>query len=198
MDVRKKRILIIVLFGVAAVGATLLLTDPAVSPFFAAGPPVAVAPATLPSPVVPAFPAAPAAPATAALPASPTPLAPPANIPVNGKTPVLPQGAMVAGQVLRDIFSPPAELSRLLPQQTRTVAPGSGPNGSVGAAAGAAPVLTGIISGASTRVAILRQGAISRSYRAGESAGAYRVSSIGPDSVKLVGPAGTIVLKMGQ
>ena len=60
------------------------------------------------------------------------------------------------------------------------------------------PVLTGIIIGDSTRVAILRQGTISRSHRVGESAGAYRIASIGTDSVTLTGPIGTVVLKMGQ
>lgn len=190
MDVRKKRILIIVLFGVAAVGATLLLTDPAVSPFFAASLPVAVAPATLPAPANPANPATPTTTAPA--------ITAPANTPINGKTPVLPQGGAVAGQVRRDIFSPPAEYARLLPQPPSPAAPGSGPARFTNAAAGAIPVLTGIISGDSTRVAILRQGAISRSYRSGESAGAYRVSWIGPESVSLAGPSGTLVLKMGQ
>ena len=66
-------------------------------------------------------------------------------------------------------------------------------------AGGPAPVLTGVIEGsAGRRVAILRQGNISRSYRVGESAGAYRVAAIGPRSVTLEGPGGTRVLTMGQ
>jgi len=102
----------------------------------------------------------------------------------------------VAGQIVRDIFAPPVEYARLLPQEPK---PGvNATNGARNLASGLTPVLTGIIVGDSTRVAILRQGTISRSHRVGESTGAYRVASISADSVTLSGSAGTIVLKMGQ
>ena len=181
MDAQKKRLLIIVLFGVAAVGAVLLFTDPAMSPLVStqAPPVVSVAPvASVASVATPANPAA------------------PPNVAINNKTPILPEGAQVAGQIVRDIFAPPVEYARLLPQEPK---PGvNATNGARNLASGPTPVLTGIIVGDSTRVAILRQGTISRSHRVGESTGAYRVASISADSVTLSGAAGTIVLKMGQ
>jgi len=169
MDAQKKRLLIITLFGMAAIGAVFLLTDPAMSPSPASpGPTVSVAPAP---PVV--------APGS----------------PINNKTPVMPEGAQLAGQPIRDIFAPPVEYARMLPQEPRA---GGAGGDRVSPVIGPMPVLTGIIIGDSTRVAILRQGTISRSHRVGESAGAYRIASIGADSVTLTGPTGTIVLKMGQ
>ena len=132
-------------------------------------------PAVLPPPQPPASPAAPA----------------------KASTPVLPNGAAKAALPTRDIFAPPAEIAALLPP-TGNGAPRNGGVGPV-TAAGPAPVLTGVLEGsAGRRVAILRQGNISRSYRVGESAGAYRVAAIGPRSVTLEGPGGTRVLTMGQ
>jgi len=178
MDAQKKRLLIIVLFGVAAVGAVLLFTDPAMSPLVSTQAPPAVSVAPVASVATPANPAA------------------PPNVAINNKTPILPEGAQVAGQIVRDIFAPPVEYARLLPQEPK---PGvNATNGARNLASGLTPVLTGIIVGDSTRVAILRQGTISRSHRVGESTGAYRVASISADSVTLSGSAGTIVLKMGQ
>ena len=171
MDAQKKRLLIIVLFGLAAIGAVFLLTDPAMSPL-----------------VTPASPG----PSAAVSPAPPV-VAP--GSPINNKTPVMPEGAQLAGLPARDIFAPPAEYARMLPQEPRAGAAGGN---RVSQAAGPMPVLTGIIIGDSTRVAILRQGTISRSHRVGESAGAYRIASIGTDSVTLTGPIGTVELKMGQ
>ena len=168
MDAQKKRLLIITLFGLAAIGAVFLLTDPAMSPSPASpGPTVAVAPAP---PVV--------APGS----------------PINNKTPVMPEGAQLAGQPVRDIFAPPVEYARTLlsamkPELT---------NGARTLSTGPTPVLTGVIAGDHSKVAILRQGAISRSYRVGESAGPYRVSAISGNTVVLSGPSGNIVLKMGQ
>ena len=162
MDEQKKRLLMIVLFGLVLIGAALLLTDPARSPSQTAAPPSAPA-ITVPS--------------------------------SNGKTPRMPEGAPVAGLPARDIFAPPPEYARFVPQESKTDGPGGGRSAM---ANGPIPVLTGVISGDSTRVAILRQGAISRSHRVGETAGAYRVAAIGPDSVTLAGPTGTIVLKIGQ
>lgn len=110
--------------------------------------------------------------------------------------PVLPNGAAKAAAPTRDIFSPPAEFAALLPPTgNATVRGGTGPV----APMGPAPLLTGVIEGsAGRRVAILRQGNISRSYRVGEAAGAYRITAIGPRSVTLAGPGGTRVLTMGQ
>jgi hypothetical protein len=111
--------------------------------------------------------------------------------------PLLPNGAAKAALPTRDIFAPPAEFAALRPP----VGNGATRNGGVGprATAGPAPVLTGVIEGSNgRRVAILRQGNISRSYRVGESAGAYRVAAIGARSVTLAGPGGTRVLTMGQ
>ena len=164
MDAQKKRLLIIVLFGVALVGAVFLFTDPAISP------------------------------PAAELPAAPTVALPAANTAINNTTPVLPQGAQVAGQAVRDIFAPPAEYARLVPQEPRA----ANTNGSRNLPVGPTPVLTGIIVGESSRVAILRQGAISRSHRVGEMAGEYRVAAISANTVTLAGPGGTVVLKMGQ
>ena len=113
----------------------------------------------------------------------------------NGKAPRMPEGAQVAGLPARDIFAPPPEYGRFAPQDPKNDATGGG---RTSLATGPIPVLTGIISGDSTRVAILRQGAISRSHRVGETAGAYRVAAIGPDSVTLTGHTGTVVLKIGQ
>lgn len=133
-------------------------------------------------------------PAPAVLP--PQPPASPAA-PAKASTPVLPNGAAKAALPTRDIFSPPAEFAVLLPP-TGNGAPRNGGVGPV-TAGGPAPVLTGVIEGsAGRRVAILRQGNISRSYRVGESAGAYRITAIGVRSVTLQGPGGTRVLTMGQ
>ncbi len=164
MDAQKKRLLIIVLFGVALVGAVFLFTDPAISP------------------------------PAAELPPAPTVALPAPNTAINNKTPVLPQGSQVAGQAVRDIFAPPAEYARLVPQEPRA----ANTNGSRNLPVGPTPVLTGIIVGESSRVAILRQGAISRSHRVGEMAGEYRVAAISANTVTLAGPGGTVVLKMGQ
>ena len=109
----------------------------------------------------------------------------------------LPNGAAKAALPTRDIFSPPAEFATLLPP-TGNGAPRNGGVGPV-TTGGPAPVLTGVIEGAAgRRVAILRQGNISRSYRVGESAGSYRIAAIGARSVTLEGPGGTRVLTMGQ
>ncbi|MHC1759586.1 MAG: hypothetical protein AB9917_08765 [Negativicutes bacterium] len=160
MDDKKKRLLILVLFGVAAVAALLLwMPEPRVT-----------APAVVP-PML-------ASPATGAKASAPT----------------LPQGADTAGLVIRDIFSPPAEFS---PQVTIPAFTGPLRNGG-SFDAGMTPVLTGVIEGSDRRVAILRQGAVSRSYRIGESAGAYRITAISARSVTLSGPGGTTVLTMGQ
>jgi hypothetical protein len=110
--------------------------------------------------------------------------------------PVLPDGAAKVGLPTRDIFSPPAEFATLLPPTGNGAVRGG--TGLV-APTGPVPVLTGVIEGSGgRRVAILRQGNISRSYRVGESAGAYRITAIGPRSVTLAGPGGTQVLTMGQ
>lgn len=110
--------------------------------------------------------------------------------------PVLPDGAAKVSLPTRDIFSPPVEFATLQPTTGNgAVRGGSGPIVPIGPA----PVLTGVIEGSGgRRVAILRHGSISRSYRVGESAGAYRVAAIGPQSVTLTGPGGTRVLTMGQ
>lgn len=186
MEPSKKRLLIIALFGLAAIGAVFLLTDPAISPFLASSSQSEVAP-VVPVAITPTVPAV-------AKPSAPVGAAPAA---INGKTPVMPEGARLAGQTVRDIFLPPPEYARMLPQEPKPGVNGGG-GGGVGPAPGLVPVLTGIITGDSTRVAILRQGTISRSYRVGESSGAYRIAAIGANSVTLAGPTGTLVLKMGQ
>lgn len=60
------------------------------------------------------------------------------------------------------------------------------------------PVLTGVVKAGSGRSAILRLGMDSRSYKIGDSAGPYRVISIGDTSVTLSGPSGEIVLGLGR
>ena len=173
MNDSKKRLFLIVLVGVAAIAAALLLYEPS-----------APTPASAP---VPALPPA------AALPAG----KPGAS--VNTTTPVMPQGTSTVGQATRDIFAPPAEYAALLAASGNNPPNGTSPTkGGQSFGAGPLPKLTGVIAGEGTRVAILRQGTISRSYRIGESAGSYRVASIGGNSVTLEGPAGTKVLTMGQ
>ena len=169
----KKRMFLIVLVGVAAIAAALLLYEPSVP-----------TPATMPAPALPA--------------ATALPVGKPGTS-VNTSTPVMPQGTSTVGQATRDIFSPPAEYAALLAVSTNKPPNGASPAGG-GPAFGAGPLpkLTGVIVGEGSRVAILRQGTISRSYRIGESAGSYRVASIGGNSVTLEGPAGTKVLTMGQ
>lgn len=168
MDDKKKRLLVIVLFGVVAIAVILLMTESTVP----APPPVAKAPAA----------------------GAPNVLAPVATS--TSASPTLPKGSTAAAQPMRDIFSPPAGY--------QAAATSTGSNGSRGgtgqafAAAGSAPVLTGVIAGDERRVAILRQGAISRSYQVGESAGSYKVVSIGNRSVTLEGPNGTLNLTMGK
>lgn len=173
MDGKKKRLLILILFGVAAVAATLLLTESSVP----APQPVTKAPSQ----------GAPAA-------GQPGASAPIAAASVPG-SPVMPKGAAGNGQTMRDIFSPPAGYVAPLPGTGTTA---GGPGGPAFSAAGMPPVLTGVIMGDSTRVAILRQGTISRSYRIGESAGSYQVVAIDARSVTLEGPSGTINLTMGK
>jgi len=109
--------------------------------------------------------------------------------------PVMPEGSGVPGQVMRDLFAPPSGYAALLAQP---VADPSARNGGKPSSTGPLPVLTGVIQGDGTRVAILRQGTISRSYRVGQEAGAYTVASIGGNSVTLTGPSGTTVLTIGQ
>ena len=166
MDDKKKRLLVIVLFGVAAIAAVFLFTQPD-----AQAPQPAPPSAALPSPIPP-------------------------NTVVNSASPTLPKGMNGGSLAMRDIFSPPAEYAALLPSPTRNASHGGG--GGQTFSAGPVPVLTGVIAGEGTRVAILRQGAISRSYRVGASAGAYRVAAIGARSVTLDGPGGRVVLTIGQ
>ncbi|NMC31966.1 MAG: hypothetical protein GYA36_05825 [Veillonellaceae bacterium] len=122
--------------------------------------------------------------------------APQATAPAAKAAPLLPAGAAKVALPTRDIFSPPVEFAAMLPPAGNGAVHGvTGPV----APLGPAPVLTGVIEGSGgRRVAILRQGNISRSYRVGESAGAYRITAIGPRSVTLAGPGGTRVLTMGQ
>ncbi len=168
MDDKKKRLLIIVLFGVLATAVILLMTESTVP----APQPVAKAPAaSAPSMAVPG--------ATS-----------------NSTSSILPKGATAAVQPMRDIFSPPAGYPAIMPPPGSNGARGGG--GQNFAVAGAAPVLTGVIAGEERRVAILRQGTISRSYQVGESAGSFKVVSIGSKSVTLEGPNGTINLTMGK
>ena len=112
---------------------------------------------------------------------------------ITAQTPTMPKGTERVGLTVRDIFSPPVEYSTLLP------VPSDGASHSVRQAVltGPAPVLTGVIVGEGSRVAILRQGTISRSYRVGESAGAYQIASIGDRSVTLASPGGTTIVTMG-
>lgn len=169
MDDKRKRLLIMGLSGVAVIAASLLFAGPK-----APAPEVGSVPQP---PAVAMFP-----PATGS----------------NKTVPALPQGTSDIGRTLRDIFSPPAGYALLA--QTPPPASNGEARGAVEKtqAAGPAPVLTGVIAGEGTRVAILRQGTISRSYRVGESAGAYRIAAIGASSVTLSGPGGTRVLTMGQ
>jgi len=112
---------------------------------------------------------------------------------ITAQTPTMPKGAESVGLMVRDIFSPPVEYSALLPSPSN----GASRSGGQAVLAGPAPVLTGVIAGEDSRVAILRQGTISRSYRVGESAGAYRIDSIGDRSVTLASPGGTTIVTMG-
>ena len=127
-------------------------------------------------------------------------VAPPAVAPApkaaSSTVPVMPNGAGVQGQVMRDLFAPPAGYAALLAMPQKGDAPER--NGGRTFSQGPLPTLTGVIQGDGTRVAILRQGAISRSYRVGQAAGEYTVASISPSSVTLSGPTGTKVLTIGQ
>jgi hypothetical protein len=166
MNDSKKRLLIIVLFGVVAIVAALILTDPS-------------------------------APTPAIEPVSPS--ASQASVGPSNTKPTMPQGTGGVNQATRDIFAPPAEYSLLSmiaadKQQNATGQGGSGPK----FAAGPLPKLTGVIAGEGSRIAILREGTVSRSYRVGESAGSYRIAAIGANSVTLEGAGGTKVLTMGQ
>ena len=165
MDDKKKRLLVIILFGVAAIVAVFLFTQPD-TPIQPPAPPSAALPSTVPP-----------------------------NTVVNSASSTLPKGMNGGSLAMRDIFSPPAEYAARLPSPARGASPGGGGQAF---SAGPAPVLTGVIAGEGTRVAILRQGTISRSYRVGASAGAYRVASIGARSVTLDGPGGRVVLTIGQ
>ncbi|HWR29811.1 MAG TPA: hypothetical protein VN631_08240 [Negativicutes bacterium] len=109
------------------------------------------------------------------------------------QTPTMPRGAESVRLTVRDIFSPPVEYSTLLPVPSNDIAHSVRQT----VLTGPAPVLTGVIAGEGARVAILRQGTISRSYRVGESAGAYQIASIGDRSVTLASPDGTTIVTMG-
>jgi len=176
MDDKKKRLLILALFAVVAIAVTLILTEtqePAQQSVL---------------------------PASTGLQSSFQPNS--SNAAGKSAAPVLPIGASSTGRTMRDIFSPPAEYAALLAASNRGVSPegavqpGSGTQEPF--SAGPAPVLAGVIAGQDTRVVILRQGAISRSYRVGETAGSYRVAAIGNNTATLEGPTGTIVLTMGK
>jgi len=160
MDDKRKRVLVSVVIGVAAIAVTLFWTE--------------------------SYPAVPTSPTTVVPTVSP-------KAALTAHLPTMPKGAESIGLTVRDIFSPPVEYSAFLPL------PGDGASRSGGQTvlAGPAPVLTGVIAGEDSRVAILRQGTISRSYRVGESAGAYRIDSIGDRSVILASPGGTTTVTMG-
>ena len=115
--------------------------------------------------------------------------------PVAASKPVMPIGANVAGQTMRDVFAPPQEYVAA----ANAAANSPDASGAIGKAGQAGvPTLTGVIQGGGSRVVILRFGAISRSYREGDAAGAFKVDSIGAYSVTLSGPNGNVVLSMGQ
>jgi hypothetical protein len=169
-----KRLLGIVTIGCMAIGAAVFFIYPEFFALPQAGQPL--------EPVGPA-PQSAAAGASAA--------------PEKANTPRMPNGPAVTGQVMRDLFAPPAGYAALLAAPAKgseTQPAGSDKNFS----RGSLPALTGVIQGDGARVAILRQGAISRSYRVGQTAGEYRVAAIGPSSVTLSGPSGTTVLTMGK
>lgn len=171
MEKRKKRLAGIVVVGCVAVGAAALYTN---TSFFA-----------LPQsgePLAPMIPIAKPAATEAAKPAAP------AQMPTESPAP---------NSVMRDLFAPPAGYMAILDSQPK--APAAHSSGSERAFAGASlPVLTGVIQGNGARVAILRQGTLSRSYRVGQAAGAYRVIAIGAKSVTLEGPGGTTEIMMGK
>jgi hypothetical protein len=144
-------------------------------------------PAPTPSPIPQAQPSA----SIAKQPGS-TPNANAAKPPAAVNKPVMPIGANVAGQTMRDVFAPPQEAVAAASSSAQ-----SGPGGT-GPGQGGVPTLTGVIQGGGSRVVILRFGAISRSYREGDMAGAFKVDSIGAYSVTLSGPNGNVVLSMGQ
>ena len=132
-------------------------------------------------------------------PAPQPPAAGPAAAAAKPSTPRMPEGPAVSGQAMRDLFAPPAGYAALLSSQAKNAAPqATGSGGERSFSHGPLPMLTGVIQGDGTRVAILRNGAISRSYRVGQAAGEYRIAAIGDNSVTLSGPAGTTVLTMGK
>jgi hypothetical protein len=174
MKNNKKRMAIITLLGVAAIAAILFLSNS--NEFSPPAPPALV-------------------PVPQAVSGSATPAAV-ANATISATTPILPKGAELAGQVMRDIFSPQVEYAALSPSPG-----GADPvhgNAAKTVSTAQIPVLTGLIEGDGSRVVILRQGTLSRSYRVGQAAGAYTVDAIDANSVTLTGPAGTTVLTMGQ
>ena len=212
--VNKRRLFFIVLIGLIAIAGISFWSGPAIeipdfelpsiqpaidwltqlwpdNPFAPEKPAAqVVAPAKAPPPPSPvASPAPSQAPPPALKPAQPSQPGQPAQ---PAQKPVLPTGSSVAVQTIRDPFAPPPEASVIAARLADPTAPAStSPQAGV-------PKLTGVIQGGGSKVVILRFGNISRSYREGESAGPYKIESIGAYSVTLSGPNGNVVLTMGQ
>lgn len=60
------------------------------------------------------------------------------------------------------------------------------------------PVLLGIASSGGGGAAVMQAGGVSRTVRPGDRIGSWRVGSIGRATVRLVGPDGTISLRIGE
>lgn len=60
------------------------------------------------------------------------------------------------------------------------------------------PVLTGVVSGNSKRLAILEYQSASRAYQAGEQVGPFLLAAVSDHSVILTGPDGNLTLTLGR
>lgn len=111
---------------------------------------------------------------------------------------VLPNGYN-PNAVIRDPFAVPIQFQQQ--QQPVSAAPagaGQGPQSPAGKTRGPLPVVQGIVGAGDAKVAILADGADSRSYRTGERIGAYVITAISNSSVTLRGPEGIVVVPMGR
>nr|WP_092074287.1 hypothetical protein [Dendrosporobacter quercicolus]NSL49191.1 hypothetical protein [Dendrosporobacter quercicolus DSM 1736]SDM87115.1 hypothetical protein SAMN04488502_10866 [Dendrosporobacter quercicolus] len=107
--------------------------------------------------------------------------------------PVMPRGFRREA-VLKDPFAVPAAYQRpTLPVNTARQ-----PAAGLQTAETVPPVLTGVVSGNSKRLAILEYQSASRAYQAGEQVGPFLLAAVSDHSVILTGPDGNLTLTLGR
>lgn len=111
--------------------------------------------------------------------------------------PVMPQGYGPEA-VIRDPFAVLAAQQKPVAQPDKIADRLPAASGRVTASGASRPVLTGVVTGEYSQLAIIEYDKESRSYQVLDEIGPYQVLDITPAAVVLNGPGGRITLKLGR